>query len=299
MSRHNKDKHKRTFKVRAHVPPVQKPAIESWEVVIAELKAGTASVGSRINKEETVHFFMMNKTPTEAAQVVRNIATGKMSLQDIAGYDWQAVNIPLKGKDAQAPRPETEEQVLGIPVTRVDLPCEECRSTAYPNLRYSLVGISGVLCRTCLETVIGQVNIALQSTGERSPRGCERCGQSRPVKRVSLADGSQSSLLCEECINEVISENTAFQVSSQEPIPYEVYREVPIFLYQDEGMRPNHYGAMVKRYGRLEPAHVEDWQEPTLDNILVAARGLIDLLLTVQEQGHVGKDGYLKTEGQE
>jgi hypothetical protein len=51
---------------------------------------------------------------------------------------------------------------LHIVVIRVDKPCSECGSTAYPNLEYNfpLVG-GGVLCRTCLTTTVDEMNAAL------------------------------------------------------------------------------------------------------------------------------------------
>lgn len=92
-------KRRRTWKAKVRSKPVsvpisQEPAIQSWQVVLAELKVGTASVGIRFNQEDTVQFFLMHKTPTEAARVVADIAKGTMTLKDIAGYDWQAVNMP-------------------------------------------------------------------------------------------------------------------------------------------------------------------------------------------------------------
>jgi len=70
--------------------------IKEWQVVMAELKEGKASVGVRFNREDTVHFFEMHKTPEEAARIVADIALGKVTLQDIARYDWRAYNLPYK-----------------------------------------------------------------------------------------------------------------------------------------------------------------------------------------------------------
>jgi hypothetical protein len=70
--------------------------IKEWQVVMAELKKGKASVGIRFNREDMVHFFEMHKSPQEAARIVADIALGKITLQDIARYDWRAVNLPYK-----------------------------------------------------------------------------------------------------------------------------------------------------------------------------------------------------------
>jgi hypothetical protein len=72
------------------------PAFSSWQIVLAELKEGKVSVGVRFDKADTVHFFLMHKTPKEATQVAINIARGEITLQDIARYDWRAVTLPYK-----------------------------------------------------------------------------------------------------------------------------------------------------------------------------------------------------------
>jgi hypothetical protein len=70
--------------------------IKEWQVVMAELREGKASVGVRFNREDIVHFFLMHKTPQEAARMVADIARGKVTLKDIANYDWKAVTLPYK-----------------------------------------------------------------------------------------------------------------------------------------------------------------------------------------------------------
>jgi hypothetical protein len=70
--------------------------IKEWQVVMAELKEGTASVGVRFNREDTVHFFLLHKPLKEAVQMVASIARREMTLQDIALYDWRAVTLPYK-----------------------------------------------------------------------------------------------------------------------------------------------------------------------------------------------------------
>lgn len=57
------------------------------------------------------------------------------------------------------------ENILIVPTIRVVSPCEECGKPGV-NLKYSLVGIEGVLCRECFEKVIGQVNRALDATAK-------------------------------------------------------------------------------------------------------------------------------------
>ena len=51
---------------------------------------------------------------------------------------------------------------LRITVKRVNQPCEECGRS--PALQYNLAGITGVLCRLCLQKEIDSVNQALQET---------------------------------------------------------------------------------------------------------------------------------------
>lgn len=85
-------KRRRYFKGRITPPPA--PVIREWQVVMAELKAGTASVGVRFNHEPTVHFFSLHQTPQDAVKIVARIARGEITLKDIAGMDWQAVEMP-------------------------------------------------------------------------------------------------------------------------------------------------------------------------------------------------------------
>lgn len=60
---------------------------------------------------------------------------------------------------------------LHVPVVEVNKPCEECGSTKYPNLEYDLPLVNkGVLCRPCLNKVVGEVNQALQQSNKpKSP----------------------------------------------------------------------------------------------------------------------------------
>ena len=56
---------------------------------------------------------------------------------------------------------EDNSSVLVIPTAPLILPCEECHSENYPNLRYSAVGIEGVLCRSCLIKELASINFVL------------------------------------------------------------------------------------------------------------------------------------------
>jgi hypothetical protein len=49
--------------------------------------------------------------------------------------------------------------VFSIPVEPVILPCEECHSEDYPNYRYDMVILTGVLCKRCLDEEIENFRI--------------------------------------------------------------------------------------------------------------------------------------------
>ncbi len=66
-----------------------------------------------------------------------------------------------------------QETVLNVPVIRVSSPCEECGKPGV-NLKYNLVGIEGVLCQSCLEAVIRQVNHALTETAKEDSQEQEQ-----------------------------------------------------------------------------------------------------------------------------
>lgn len=51
---------------------------------------------------------------------------------------------------------------LHVPVKRTSQPYEECGHS--PDLQYELAGITGVLCKTCLQKEVDNVNRALQKT---------------------------------------------------------------------------------------------------------------------------------------
>lgn len=68
--------------------------IDKWEIVVAELETGKASVGIRFNGSETVQFFEMNKTPEDAATIAVLVSTDTLTLRQIVKKDWVARDIP-------------------------------------------------------------------------------------------------------------------------------------------------------------------------------------------------------------
>lgn len=59
---------------------------------------------------------------------------------------------------------ETQGDVLRVPVVPTSKPCEECGAS--PALQYSLVSITGVLCRKCLQEQVDAVNRTLKETSQ-------------------------------------------------------------------------------------------------------------------------------------
>lgn len=76
--------------------------------------------------------------------------------------------------------------------------------------------------------------------------------------------------------------------------PNETYKGIPIHLYQNDTMKKNEWGASIEWYGRMIDVDVEEWEKPTLENVVSAAHMLIDLMKDVEASGAVGPDGYLK-----
>jgi hypothetical protein len=74
------------------------------------------------------------------------------------------------------------------------------------------------------------------------------------------------------------------------PKPYETYRNVNIYLFKDDTMLPDEYGACFDWYNRLQDVEVEDYERPTLENIIKQAHMVIDLLLAMVDKGHVDTD---------
>jgi hypothetical protein len=54
---------------------------------------------------------------------------------------------------------------LHVSVVRTMKPCEDCGRS--PALQYTLVGMTGVLCRECLNKVVADINQALAATSEQ------------------------------------------------------------------------------------------------------------------------------------
>lgn len=57
------------------------------------------------------------------------------------------------------------DNALRVPAVASQKPCEECQKRAtkeVPNLEYSLVGMTGVLCRACLTRVTLEINETLK-----------------------------------------------------------------------------------------------------------------------------------------
>lgn len=74
--------------------------------------------------------------------------------------------------------------------------------------------------------------------------------------------------------------------------PSEVYRGIKIYVWEDTENPV--LGVDFDWYGRLQTAQEEEWENPTLENKLRAARGAIDLLIELERQGMVDDQGYLK-----
>ncbi len=78
---------------------------------------------------------------------------------------------------------------------------------------------------------------------------------------------------------------------AQLPI-YETYRDINIFVYED--VETGKKGVQFDWYGRMQEVQEEEYETPTLENKLNAARMAIDLCLTLKEQGKVNDQGYIK-----
>lgn len=76
------------------------------------------------------------------------------------------------------------------------------------------------------------------------------------------------------------------------PPVYETYRGINIYVLED--VETHEKSVQFDWYGRPQFAQEEEYEVPTLENKLNGARGAIDLLLALKEQGHVDGNGYLK-----
>jgi hypothetical protein len=105
--------------------------------------------------------------PIEGDVTIRELFTGKFQVSRYKNKTWkiQPTLIPTQdaldlsssmqevhtiSEDYHVYRPH-ESNALLIPVEPVSVPCSECGSETYPNFKYELVGLSGVLCKPCLE----------------------------------------------------------------------------------------------------------------------------------------------------
>lgn len=82
--------------------------ITDVQIVMAELKSGTASVGLRFNKQETVQFAWLHLPLAEAAKIAAGIARKEITSEQIAARDWHAVRVPLNQGQAYTRKVFTE-----------------------------------------------------------------------------------------------------------------------------------------------------------------------------------------------
>ena len=72
--------------------------------------------------------------------------------------------------------------------------------------------------------------------------------------------------------------------------PYEVYKGIPVHLYQEE--RPDKWRASVDWYGRLANVDLEEGEKPTRETVIRAAHRLINLLENIRDNGLVWPESY-------
>lgn len=75
------------------------------------------------------------------------------------------------------------------------------------------------------------------------------------------------------------------------PPIYETYKGINIYVLED--VETTEKSVLFDWYGRMQTAQEEEYESPTLKNKLQAARGAIDLCLTLKEQGMVDENGCL------
>lgn len=56
----------------------------------------------------------------------------------------------MSGTDTHEAKYHPETDTLEIPLEEVNVPCEECGSTEYPNYKWKIVTFKGVLCPVCM-----------------------------------------------------------------------------------------------------------------------------------------------------
>ncbi len=72
--------------------------------------------------------------------------------------------------------------------------------------------------------------------------------------------------------------------------PYEVYKGIPVHLYQEE--RTDEWRASVEWYGRLANVNLEEREKPTRETVIRAAHKLINLLENTRDNGLVWPESY-------
>lgn len=119
------------------------------------------------------------------------------------GYDGREYEDAEMDNMLRDRQEHDNEGALPIPVIVVQKPCEECGTV--PALQYTLVGITGVLCRPCLDAVIAQVNQSLAATHEKTQEPvysetfmpCDNCESE--TKWACLDYGNRIACNCMEC----------------------------------------------------------------------------------------------------
>lgn len=79
-------------------------------------------------------------------------------------YSYTEMKAYMDKKEAK--KELSDDSILRIPVEPVSLPCSECGAEHYPNYRYELVGLSGVLCKPCLNKELATINAVLRKEQE-------------------------------------------------------------------------------------------------------------------------------------
>jgi len=80
------------------------------------------------------------------------------------------------------------------------------------------------------------------------------------------------------------------RISERDLKPYEVYKGIPVHLYQEE--RSDEWKASVEWYGRLANVNLEDAEKSTRETVIKAAHRLINLLEDTRDNGLVWPENY-------
>jgi hypothetical protein len=78
----------------------------------------------------------------------------------------------------------------------------------------------------------------------------------------------------------------------EKPKPYEMYKGVPIHLYQTD--RLDEWGASVEWCGRLAHVQLREWEKPTEETVVDAAHRLINLLEDMKNNGVIWPESYFR-----